>query len=384
MSENNNGLNEFNKRQIAIRQRRVRRRSIQRISVLAVFLLLVATIITLFWLMILNIGDKINPNTPPEETKAPLQSGENPDITENPDTPGTVNPPESNEGSGTVAPPQQTVSFETTTKDYLKIEINKGPLLLVNEDHAFIETFTNAENHFENITTLRNSRPTISGKEKDYSLYFMATNVMAEYTVATKLLDMTDACYKDLGFNDLCLSTNGAYRTYAKQEELFNSNATNVKPGCSDFNSGLSVYFVGYPGSSKYPALDDEKYDNGPKLIEWLSKNAYKFGFVKRFTADKSAITGQVEDVGHYRYVGYPHSYVMKEQNLCLEEYIATLAQYKFGQNHLKVTADDGHTYEIYYVPGEGDVTSVTVPSKLPYTVSGDNYSGFIVTVTLD
>ena len=49
------------------------------------------------------------------------------------------------------------------------------------------------------------------------------------------------------------------------------------------------------------------------------------------------------------------------------------------------MNGDDGVTYEIYYVPaatGEGATTSVPVPTDMPYTISGNNYDGFIVTIT--
>lgn len=383
MSENNNGLNDFNKKQIGNRQSRVRRRNIQRIAVLTVFLVLMAILIAVLWLVILDIKENIENRLPGDETSTPLSTG---DQTE---PPAITNKPEDTETDPVVSntettPSDTSVSYPTISKVYAKSQIYQGSLLLIDEDHPFV-TSSDIASKLTTIREVRNSRPkvTVDGKS-NYSLYFMAQYVEVDGSIVNKLLDMADACYTETKINDLCISTNGAYRTYDTQKDMYDKNLTSVPAGCSDFNSGLSVYFVGYPDSGGNPALDEANYANGAVLAEWLENNAYKYGFIKRHTSAKVSVTGQPEDVGHYRYVGYPHSYIMNEQNLCLEEYIIMISQYTANGEHYLVTAEDGHTYEIYYVASEGDITNVTVPASLPYTVSGDNYSGFIVTVTLD
>lgn len=40
----------------------------------------------------------------------------------------------------------------------------------------------------------------------------------------------------------------------------------------------------------------------------------------------------------------------MKENNLCLEEYLTLLRNYT-TENHLKIVNWDGEIYEVYYVP---------------------------------
>ena len=60
-------------------------------------------------------------------------------------------------------------------------------------------------------------------------------------------------------------------------------------------------------------------------VVTWREprgKNAYKYGFVKRYPADKTDITGISNEPWHYRYVGKDAARIMKEENLCLEEYI--------------------------------------------------------------
>lgn len=394
MSPNDNkGLNEFNKRQNMYRQNRVVKRNWTRIAVLVTFLVVFAIIVSLLVLVVLTIKDKIEDNRPqPPETSMPLDSGfvtdpiqtTSPEYTTDPVTPGTTTP----EDTGTpppetTTPPETTnsvVSYKTTTKMLAKDKVYTGPLLLINEDHPF-----NNFNIAASLTEIYDKRTKIEVDGKmNYSLYFQSRFVKVDKSIIPDLLAMTDACYRETKINDLALSTNGAYRTYDEQQDLFDKNLTTLKGGCSDYNSGLSIYFMGYPDNFYH--LDDEKYAPGQTLANWLKNNAYKYGFIKRHDGSKSDITGQTDDVGQYRYVGYPHSYIMKEQNLCLEEYIAIISRYTANGQHYQVKADDGHTYEIYYCPLSGDVTDVTVPAQntVPYTISGDNFGGFIVTVTLD
>ena len=73
----------------------------------------------------------------------------------------------------------------------------------------------------------------------------------------------------------------------------------------------------------------------------------------------------------------------MKQNNLCLEEYIDTLKAHT-KEKPIEVTADK-KLYQIYYVPASstGD-TEVPVPSNKTHTVSGNNVDGFIVTVSMN
>ena len=58
------------------------------------------------------------------------------------------------------------------------------------------------------------------------------------------------------------------------------------------------------------------------KVYQWLDENAYKYGFVKRYPEDKTDIKGISNEPWHYRYVGTTVAKIMKEENLCLEEYL--------------------------------------------------------------
>lgn len=368
---NNNGLNEFNKRNIELRNKRVQKRNIQKCAVLAVFVLLIAILSAIVWLVILDIMDNVGSNLPgidptvttdgSETTTSPSGTTADPSVT---DKPTETTPPE------TTAP-----SFTTTTTDLTQSAVQWGDLILVNEEHPFVFPADMA-NRIDYIKYLRPS--------DSKSLYFRATDVLLLPKVSKKLYEMTDASLAATKINDLCLTMDGAYRTFDQQQKLYSQNSSAFPGGCSDFNTALAVYFIGWDDAGKTHELDDMNYSNGAFLAEWFETNSYKYGFIKRFSASKSNITGQPEAVGMYRYVGYVHAYNMIQNDLCLEEYLNAISKYTFDGEHYVVKADDGHRYEIYYVASTGDTTAVPVPDSLPYEISGDNIGGFIVTVTLD
>lgn len=75
-------------------------------------------------------------------------------------------------------------------------------------------------------------------------------------------------------------------------------------PGASEHHLGLAVDILG----------DD--------AVAWLQEHCWEYGFILRYTAEKQAITGIVDEPWHFRYVGTEVSLDMKDSGLCLEEYL--------------------------------------------------------------
>ena len=80
----------------------------------------------------------------------------------------------------------------------------------------------------------------------------------------------------------------------------------------------------------------------------------------------------------------------MKDYDFCLEEYIDFIKNYTIDSGFLLKDTDDGARYIVYYVPlSSGETTAVYHPKKhgsdefYPYSISGNNVDGFIVTVQL-
>ena len=124
---------------------------------------------------------------------------------------------------------------------------------------------------------------------------------------------------------------NAGYRSIQYQQELFDEKVyayrqegltgtqaraktrqTVADPGSSEHHTGLA-FDVAITGESAFGAT---------KQSVWLRENCWEYGFIIRYQADKTSITGISYEPWHIRYVGTEHSVIMRNENLCLEEYI--------------------------------------------------------------
>ncbi len=203
--------------------------------------------------------------------------------------------------------------------------------------------------------------------------------VLLKLSVIQRLNDMMDAFAAATGFTET--RVNVGFRSLDKQQELYDKYPnTAAIPGCSDYHTGASISLDRYDRQNGlvYPM------SNSSESL-WLKENAHKYGFTFRYPSEKSILTGY-DYPWWIRYVGIAHATYMYEQFMCLEEYLAYVAEnHRYGGNHLKVPCADGFVYEIYYVEGAAEgMVQVPVPSNREYAVSGDNKGGFIVTFLSD
>ncbi len=124
---------------------------------------------------------------------------------------------------------------------------------------------------------------------------------------------------------------NAGYRSIAYQKELFDSRVyayrqegltgqqarakvrqTVADPGTSEHHTGLA-FDVAITGEPSFGAT---------KQAVWLREHCWEYGFILRYPADKTHITKISHEPWHIRYVGTEHSFTMRDENLCLEEYI--------------------------------------------------------------
>jgi len=128
------------------------------------------------------------------------------------------------------------------------------------------------------------------------------------------------------------LKLQSAYRSYEYQAAVFNQRIKELMANGNNKQEAttLAAKSVQPPGSSEHQlglALDvsidgtlTQDFGNTPAGI-WLAEKCHHFGFVIRYPAIKTDITQIVYEPWHLRYVGIPHSHIMKEQGLTLEEY---------------------------------------------------------------
>ena len=195
---------------------------------------------------------------------------------------------------------------------------------------------------------------------------------------------MMAAMEADLGNNYVLV--NSSFRDYDEQESIYAAYFDKygeeyaqlfvAMPGHSEHHTGLAVDFTVYTDNG-----EAFKFDDKPEYPEWLVANGYKYGFIQRYTKEKTDITKIAYENWHYRYIGKPHAYYVVKNDLCYEEYIDLLRGFEFGDKHLQITDDEGTSWEIYFVPADpSGVTKIPVPKYAKYEISGNNVDGFIVT----
>ena len=145
---------------------------------------------------------------------------------------------------------------------------------------------------------------------------------------------------KQAGITDIHVTS--SYRSYAQQNWLYNSyyytqeknahpdwtddqifaqiSTYSSRPGESEHQTGLCVDF-----SAKSIGGELNNSFAGTEAFAWLMENAHKFGFILRYPSDKEDVTQYSYESWHFRFVGRYAASEIHSQNLCLEEYLASL-----------------------------------------------------------
>ena len=122
------------------------------------------------------------------------------------------------------------------------------------------------------------------------------------------------------------------YRSYSTQKRLYyefvndyiaqgynQTEAENLAsrrrnpPGSSEHNVGICMDII--------CASSSAGFENTAEYA-WLCENAADYGFILRYPADKTEITGVKYEPWHWRYVGIENAGAIKASGLCLEEYL--------------------------------------------------------------
>lgn len=238
-------------------------------------------------------------------------------------------------------------SIKVVTQD----QVYQGDLLLVNKQYPVHEDSVKSD-----IVTLYDQKDLVQG----YGL--LDTSIRLSESVALTFNKMIKAAEKD-GVNHFLISS--GYRDFDEQEKLYEEKGSDyaLPAQYSEHNLGLSLDI----GSSQ---AEMSKAPEG----KWLQNNAWKYGFILRYPKDKTEITGIKYEPWHFRYVGLPHSAIIHEKGIVLEQYLDLLKE-----NSEISTVVDGKTYTVSYYPISG-YTSIKIPKKGQYKTSGDNIDGVIVT----
>lgn len=109
------------------------------------------------------------------------------------------------------------------------------------------------------------------------------------------------------------------FKMYTETEGLASALASSAKPGHSEHQTGLAADLN----------LITEKFENTSEFA-WLNENAYKYGFILRYTKDGEKETGYIYEPWHFRYVGVRLATIIYNEGnwLNLERYFGITSQY--------------------------------------------------------
>ena len=303
-------------------------------------------------------------------------AGGEPDVTTDP----------SSTSAGTTAGNDTTTGVANGFKSqtYTESDVHIGTLAIVNSSNAYnFDAYKNTDAKlYDSIPALNGVNANRGASSGFYSAADGTVSLRAD--VITALNKMFAAFNADIGRNDVLVWI--GHRTFEDQQKKYNAASEAGKknmaaPGYTEYHTGyafqLQLYtaeFNSDPANtekSPYTIARDEATNN------WFNLHAHEYGFIVRYPAGKGDTDFSAGMDGVFRYVGIPHATYMWENNLCFEEYLK-LVEKKTFDAPLEIKISDDEIYSVYSADG----TEIYVPKEKPYSVSGNNSDGFIVTVT--
>jgi D-alanyl-D-alanine carboxypeptidase len=277
------------------------------------------------------------------------------------------NPPAKSDGKTTTTQP--TEPLPDLGEQVVKIsqsDLNKGNLIVANSQYMYQGT------------------PAVVSIQEKKNIHFF-----------TAFSDLTCTEETILAFNELT----SAYYAENQAEDIRIISAYDTSTKTADGITGLSIKIGIVFSDGVYNAYAYDPDDE--KVYNWITKYAHNYGFVTRYPKNKTGVTGVESSDSIFRYVGIPHATYMYQNSLCLEEYIELVKTHTKNNPLIITTAPvnstttdtsstataplttPSKTYQVFYLPSAGATTEFSIPASASYTVSGDNMSGFVVTVAL-
>lgn len=243
-----------------------------------------------------------------------------------------------------------------TGRQEISVKKNKGTL----EEYA-LEELRDKENFQWNQSLLLINQDYMLSEEFEAEVAeYKDTDVMMNACVPGAYGTLVDAVKAATGDK---LYVSSAIRDRKRQQELYEEDPeTATVPGASEHETGLcmDIYVAYYAGDGFL------KSEAG----QYVNSHCHEFGFIIRYPSYGERKTGIRFEPWHIRYVGFPHSEIIYNNRLTLEEYILSL--------------EEGVCYEAngYYIIRQRPVDGkVYVPTGCDdYMVSPDNTGCYIIT----
>lgn len=246
-------------------------------------------------------------------------------------------------------------------------DLSQGDLIIVNEENAYME-------EPQGLVTVA------SAKTGDY----MAKNydIQLRDYVMPYLNEMMADFRSATGIGNVVILS--SYRSVEYQKGLYEQDLLRTgrdysdsvtKPGHSEHHTGLTFDLAYVAADGSWPFYD------GHGDYGWINENSWKYGFIIRYPEGKQDVTGIIPEPWHFRFVGRAHAEMITRSGLCYEEYLEMMHGHTVGDPY--VFSGESGSWEAYYVPYTDGTLEVPVPKERPYTISGTNEGGFIVTVDM-
>lgn len=204
------------------------------------------------------------------------------------------------------------------------VDLEDWKYILVNELHPLSRDFVpQVEKTYDGQrvdTRMRRELETMIDVAKEEGLSLMICSSYRDYKKQDSLMDKSIARYVGRGMS----YTDAFFKT---KEQI-------ALTGASEHHTGLAVDIVG----RDHQTLDRAQADTAE--AKWLNEHAAEYGFILRYPQDKEEITMISFESWHYRYVGREAAAFMKENNLCLEEFVELAQQQEALREQQVHTAD--------------------------------------------
>lgn len=184
-------------------------------------------------------------------------------------------------------------------------EFIPDPLVLINRDHPLFHPV---------------SPSCLVSVSERYS------DILMERTAAAALRKLLE----DIGAGDQIVPVSG-WRSHEEQQKIWADTIAGkgieftrkyvAVPGCSEHESGLAIDLAAAAPDIDFICPDFPRTG----ICQKFREKAPFYGFIQRYPKEKEAVTGISEEPWHFRYVGMPHSKIITERGLALEEYIRLL-----------------------------------------------------------
>ena len=132
------------------------------------------------------------------------------------------------------------------------------------------------------------------------------TDNMQMRAATAHAIEQLFAAAKQAGFN---LEVVSGYRSYTYQQTVYGhyvsssgqaaADQESARPGYSEHQTGLAVDVGVVSGTCALQVCFGATPEG-----QWLAANAYRYGFMLRYPADKVAVTGYEYEPWHFRYIG--------------------------------------------------------------------------------